>query len=120
DRIALPDIGPAERLDRDDLAAQVDGFAVDRRIVETAGPREVLPADEVDVEAQLDPSVLEFADVLELRIEETLRRREAHRDQRVERALVVVCEVDPDTAAEEARLETGLDLAAAFRSERRI
>src|SRR5690606_41179091 len=40
--------------------------------------------------------------------------------QRVERAMVVVGEVDADAAAEKSGLEAGLDLAAAFRAERRV
>src|SRR5690606_23819447 len=120
DGVALADVGAAERLHRDDLAAEVDGRAVDGWVVDPAAPVEVGPAHQVEVEPQLDARVLDLADVLELRAQEALRGWEAHGDQRVERALVVVGEVDADAAAEQSGLEAGLDLAAAFRAERRV
>src|SRR4029450_66130 len=114
-RIAFSDFG--ERSDRDQrLIAEIGRLALEVRVVDASAPIHFRTADEPNLGARLETTVVNLSDILELPIQEPLRGRISNLDERVERVRVEVGEVERVTTSIGARLESKLELTRSLRS----
>src|SRR5690606_4462832 len=103
--------------DRRVTAHQLGDLRTVRRGCERRVPREVVAAHQLQVEQRLDTAVHDLTRVDVAWLREARGRCRVAQQDRVRRALVVVRELEADLVVPLRRVETGLDLVAALRTE---